>query len=126
MQGVVHRQREERTLLGERCLEQVEHPPVGLADRVRRHLRIPPLREDGCFAMLPNLAFAGIRTAPLDNELAEEFVREKDILGLGHVVGGIRHVLPHTAAKRAFHLVEMRPQVVHADRAREVGLVSRG
>ena len=39
---------------------------------------------------------------------------------------GIRLVVPHTVAKRLFHLVEVRPQVVHADRARKVGLVATG
>ena len=126
MQGVVHREREERALLREGLLEQVEHPPVGFADRVRRHLRILPLGEGGCFAILPNLALAGVRAAPLDDELAEDLVGEEDFLGFGHVLRGIRLVLPQTAAKRLFHPVEVRPQVVHADRAREVGLVATG
>ena len=46
-------------------------------------------------------------------------------MDLGHGLRGIGRVLPHTAAKRLFRrLVEVRPQVVHADRAREVGLVA--
>ena len=71
-----------------------------------------------------DLALAGVIAAPLDDELAEECVVEEDLLGFGHVLRGIRLVLPHTTAKRLFHLVEVRPQVVHADRAREVGLVA--
>ncbi len=121
MQGVVHRQREERAPLCEGLLEQVEHPPVGFADRVHRYVRVPPLGKGCCFAVLPNLALAGVIAAPLDDELAEECVGEEDPLGFGHVLRGIRLVLPHTAAKRLFHLAEVRPQVVHADRAREVG-----
>ena len=126
MQGVVHREREERILLREGLLDQVEHSPVGLADRVCRHLRVIPLREGGCIAILPNLALAGVRAAPLDDELAEELVGEEDLLGLGNVLGGISHVLPHAAPKSPFHLVEVRAQVVHADGAREVGLVATG
>ena len=72
----------------------------------------------------PNLALAGVIAAPLDDELTEECVGEEDLLGFGHVLRGVRVVLPHPAAKRLFHLVEVRPQVVHADRAREVGLVA--
>ena len=126
MEGVVHREREERAFLREGFLEQVEHPPVGLPDRVRRHLRVLPLGEGGCVAILPNLAFASVRAAALDDEPAEDLVGEEDILGFGHMLRGIRAGLPHAAAKRPLHPVEMRPQVVHADRAREVGLVATG
>ena len=75
MQGVVHRQREERALLREGLLEQIEHPPVGFSDRVRRYVGVPPLREGGCIAVLPNLALAGVIAAPLDDELAEDLRR---------------------------------------------------
>ena len=64
MQGVVHREREKRVLLREGLLEQVEHSPVGLADRVGRYLRVPPVGEGGCFAILPiwlSRAYARLR-----------------------------------------------------------------
>ena len=124
MQGVVHGEREERVLLRKGFLKQVEHPPVGFSDRVRRHLRVSPVGKGGCLAILPNLALAGVRAAPLDDDVAEECVGVEDPLGFGHVLRGFRLVVPHPAAKRRFHLVEVRPQVVHADRARKVGLVA--
>ena len=126
MQRVVHRKREERPLLREGVLEQLEHPPVGLPDRVRRDLGVPSHGKGGRFAVLPNLTLSGVRAAPLDNEVAEDLVGEEDSLGFGHVLRGIRLVLPHSTAEHPFHLVEVRPQVVHADRAREVGLVAAG
>ena len=124
MQGVVHREREKRALLRECLLEQVEHPPVGFSDRVRRYLRISPLGKGGCFAVFPNLALSGVPTAPLDDKLAEERISEENILGFGHVLRGIRLVVVHPAAQHILHLVEVRPQVVHPDRACEVGLVA--
>ena len=68
--------------------------------------------------MLPNLALAGVRAAPLNDELAEDFVGEEDPLYFGHVLRGIRHVLPHTVAKRRFHPGKVRPKTVYADCAR--------
>ena len=126
MEGIVHRKREQQPLLREGVLEPLEHAPVGLSDRVRRDLRVPSHGKGGCFAVLPNLALAGVRAAPLDNELAEDLVGEENSLGFRHVLCGIRLVLPHSATEHPFHLVEVRPQVVHAYRAREVGLVAAG
>ena len=125
-QRVVHREREERVPPREGPLDQVEHSPVGLADRVRGHLRVLALGEGGCLAVLPNLALASVRATPLDDELAEDLVGQEDLLGVGHVLRGIRGFLADTAAKHLLHPVEVRPQVVHADRAGEPGLVAPG
>ena len=71
-------------------------------------------------------AFARVPPAPLHDQLAEDLVGNQDVLGVIQMFGGAHSVHPHPVAQRLFHLVEVRLQVVHADRAREVLLVAAG
>ena len=77
-------------------------------------------------AVLLDLTFSRVRPAPLHDQLTEDLVGHQDVLGIVQVFGGNHPVNPHPLAQRLFHLVEVRPQVVHAYRARKVLLVAAG
>ena len=58
--------------------------------------------------------------------MAEDRVRGEDLLRLGHIPSDVGQVVSDRAPEHLLHLVEMRAQVVHPERAGEVGLVASG
>jgi hypothetical protein len=62
----------------------------------------------------------------LDDEMLEYFVHAENLLRLGHMFGYVGRIMSDRAAERLFHLIEMRAQVVHAQRTGEVSFVATG
>ena len=120
---VVQGECEQRVPPRERVLEHVEQPPAGLANGVRGHLRRLALGEGGRLPRRADLALARVGAAALHDEVAEDIVGAENLMRLGQLFGDIGQVVPDPTAQSFLHLVEVRAQVVDAQRAGEVRLV---
>ena len=122
-QWVIHRQRKQWIVSRKRQLKQFQQPPVSLFDGICRHLRCAPFREDCRRTAFPQLALARIGAAALHHQAAKDLTACQHLLRFGHVFPGVRSVIAHRHPKSPLHVVKVRRQVVHPQRARKVGLV---
>src|SRR5262249_35251962 len=113
-QGVVHRQCEEWVLAGEGVLEHVQERTISLTDRVLRYLRRLARGTRRSFACLPDLARARIGPAALNDQVAKDGIRSQHLLSVCQMTGLVDGIHANAVAKRFFHVIEVRAEVVDA------------
>ena len=100
---------------------------VGLADRIRGHLRRPALREADGGALLLELALLRVGPAPLDHQSGEDGIGGQSVVRLVQEPllerGG---VVAETLLELLLHRGEVRREVVHSHGAGKIGVVATG
>ena len=126
-QRVIEGQGEERALLLEGLLEQVEHLAVGRPNGVLGHLGRAALGKRGRLPTLLDLAGLGVGPAALHHQGPENLVTGQGFPGLWSVpVGDGEPSAAQGLLKLALHDVEVAGEVVNAQAVGEVGVVAQG